>query len=127
MKNTFDRSKGSSKYLSVKELFCSGSRTSSRAEAGSPLKSLPTLSISSNKNTGSFLPRPLLDRMEVIQLEGYTPNEKFNIAKKYLISKQIEENGLNKENISISDRAIKDIIDYYTRVGVLLFFYCNFF
>ena len=56
MKKIFDRSKGSSKYLSVKELFCSGSRTSKRAEAGSPLKSLPTLSISSNKNTGSFLP-----------------------------------------------------------------------
>lgn len=66
-------------------------------------------------NTRSTIPRPLLDRMEVIQLEGYTPNEKFNIAKKYLISKQIEENGLKKENISISDRAIKDIIDYYTR------------
>ena len=66
-------------------------------------------------NTTATIPRPLLDRMEVIQLEGYTPNEKFNIAKKYLISKQIEENGLKKENISISDRAIKDIIDYYTR------------
>ena len=66
-------------------------------------------------NSTSTIPRPLLDRMEVIQIEGYTPNEKLNIAKKYLVSKQIEENGLKKENINISERALKDIIDYYTR------------
>ncbi len=66
-------------------------------------------------NSTSTIPRPLLDRMEVIQIEGYTHNEKLNIAKKYLVSKQIEENGLKKENINISERALKDIIDYYTR------------
>jgi len=66
-------------------------------------------------NTSQTIPRPLLDRMEVIEIGGYTPNEKLNIAKKYLVPKQIEENGLKNENISISERAIKDIIDYYTR------------
>ena len=66
-------------------------------------------------NTTQTIPRPLLDRMEVIEIGGYTPNEKLNIAKKYLVSKQISENGLKSENINISDRALKDIIDYYTR------------
>lgn len=66
-------------------------------------------------NTTSTIPRPLLDRMEVINLGGYTPNEKFNIAKKYLVPKQFEENGLKKNQIKISDRAIRDIIDFYTR------------
>lgn len=66
-------------------------------------------------NTRQTIPRPLLDRMEVIELGGYTPNEKLNIAKKYLVSKQISENGLKKENINISEKALKDIIDYYTR------------
>lgn len=66
-------------------------------------------------NTTSTIPRPLLDRMEVINLEGYTPNEKFNIGKKYLWPKQIKENGLKDSQIKISDRALKDIIDYYTR------------
>lgn len=66
-------------------------------------------------NTISTIPRPLLDRMEVINLEGYTPNEKFNIGKKYLWPKQIKENGLKDSQIKISDRALKDIIDYYTR------------
>ncbi|MDY3903466.1 endopeptidase La [Peptoniphilus sp.] len=66
-------------------------------------------------NTTQTIPRPLLDRMELIDIGGYTPNEKLNIAKKYLVSKQISENGLKKENISISEKALKDIIDYYTR------------
>ena len=66
-------------------------------------------------NTRQTIPRPLLDRMEVIEIGGYTPNEKLNIAKKYLVSKQISENGLKKENINISEKALRDIIDYYTR------------
>lgn len=66
-------------------------------------------------NSIGTIPGPLLDRMEIISLSGYTPDEKYNIAKKYLLPKQINENGLKLENISISDKAIKDIIDYYTR------------
>lgn len=66
-------------------------------------------------NTVDTIPGPLLDRMEVIELTGYTPEEKFNIAKKYLLPKQIKENGLKKEQFSMSDSVIKDIIDYYTR------------
>lgn len=66
-------------------------------------------------NTTNTIPRPLLDRMEVITLGGYTPEEKFNIAKKYLVPKQISQNGLKKEQLKISDGAIRNIIDYYTR------------
>lgn len=66
-------------------------------------------------NTTSTIPSPLLDRMEIINLEGYTPYEKFNIGKKYLLPRQIKENGLNKKNFALSDGAIKEIINYYTR------------
>ncbi|MGE3386005.1 MAG: endopeptidase La, partial [Bdellovibrionales bacterium] len=61
------------------------------------------------------IPRPLLDRMEVIQLEGYTESEKFNIAKRYLVPKQIEMHGLKDYKINFSDAAIKEIIRSYTR------------
>jgi ATP-dependent Lon protease len=61
------------------------------------------------------IPRPLLDRMEVIQLEGYTETEKFNIAKKYLIPKQLESHGLGDYKISINDTAVKEVIRSYTR------------
>jgi len=61
------------------------------------------------------IPRPLLDRMEVIQLEGYTESEKFNIAKKYLIPKQLEAHGLGDYKININDAAIREIIRSYTR------------
>lgn len=61
------------------------------------------------------IPRPLLDRMEVITLSGYTEEEKFNIAEKYLLPRQIKENGLQKEQISISRKAILHIIRHYTR------------
>ena len=61
------------------------------------------------------IPPPLLDRMEVIRLSGYTEDEKVNIAKKYLIEKQLEQNGLKKEEIAIRDSVIRDIIRYYTR------------
>lgn len=66
-------------------------------------------------NSTSTIPRPLLDRMEVIRLSGYTPQEKFQIAKRYLLPKQIKENGLKKSQIKFTDKAIEDIINYYTR------------
>ncbi|OCL24492.1 endopeptidase La [Gilliamella sp. wkB171] len=61
------------------------------------------------------IPAPLLDRMEVIRLSGYTEDEKLNIAKQHLISKQIENNGLKSKEIEIDDSAIIGIIRYYTR------------
>lgn len=61
------------------------------------------------------IPAPLLDRMEVIRLSGYTEDEKFNIAKRYLIPKQIKGNGLEPEEISIGEKSVRDIIRYYTR------------
>ena len=58
---------------------------------------------------------PLLDRMEVIRISGYTEDEKMEIAKKYLLPKQIKENGLKQGEWTVSDEALKDIIRYYTR------------
>lgn len=66
-------------------------------------------------NTTSTIPRPLLDRMEVIEVEGYTEEDKLQIAKKYLVPKMIEASGLKKKQIRISDRAIRSLINYYTR------------
>lgn len=61
------------------------------------------------------IPPPLLDRMEVIHLSGYTEDEKLKIAKGYLIPKQIKNNGLKEDEIEIDDSAIRDIVRYYTR------------
>lgn len=61
------------------------------------------------------IPSPLLDRMEIIRLSGYTEDEKVEIAKRHLIDKQVEAHGLKEEEWSISESAIRDIIRYYTR------------
>ena len=61
------------------------------------------------------IPGPLLDRMEVIRLSGYTEDEKLNIAMQHLLQKQIERNGLKKGELTIEENAILDIIRYYTR------------
>ena len=64
------------------------------------------------------IPQPLVDRMEVIRISGYTENEKLNIASKYLLPKQVEENGLKKNEIKVADSAIKSLIRFYTRIRV---------
>jgi len=61
------------------------------------------------------IPAPLLDRMEVIRIPGYTEDEKLNIAKRYLVRKQMKNNGLKEDELTIADGAIRDIIRYYTR------------
>jgi ATP-dependent Lon protease len=61
------------------------------------------------------IPGPLLDRMEIIRLPGYIEDEKLNIAKQYLIPKQLERNGLEKEEVKLSDNSILDIVRHYTR------------
>ncbi len=66
-------------------------------------------------NTLERIPRPLQDRMEIIRIPGYTETEKLQIAKKYLIRKQREANGLKEENIEFSDKAVLSIIRHYTR------------
>ena len=66
-------------------------------------------------NTLDTIPAPLRDRMEIIELSGYTPQEKEEIAKRYLVPKQLKQNGLDKKRLSIADSAIAEIIDGYTR------------
>src|SRR2546423_134063 len=61
------------------------------------------------------IPPPLLDRMEVIRLSGYTEDEKMNIGVKYLLPKQMKNNGLKDGELSVSDAAIRDVVRYYTR------------
>ena len=66
-------------------------------------------------NDVSGIPKPLLDRMELIEVSSYTENEKFHIAKEHLIEKQKSKNGIKKEQLTITDGALKDIIRLYTR------------
>src|ERR1700753_3846173 len=66
-------------------------------------------------NTLDTIPGPLRDRMEVIQLAGYTEEQKLQIAKRYLVPRQIERNGLTKSKIAFSDPALRVIISDYTR------------
>ena len=61
------------------------------------------------------IPAPLLDRMEVIRLSGYTEDEKVNIAQRYLLPKQLKNNGVKKEELSVTEDALRDIVRYYTR------------
>ena len=61
------------------------------------------------------IPGPLLDRMEVIRLSGYTEDEKINIAMRYLVAKQKQNNGLREDELQLSESAIRDIVRYYTR------------
>lgn len=66
-------------------------------------------------NSLDTVSRPLLDRMEIIELSGYTSNEKFHIAKDYLVKKSMKNNGLDDNDLTISDDAIEAVIEYYTR------------
>ena len=66
-------------------------------------------------NSTSTIPRPLLDRMEVIQVMGYTEEEKVKIAEKYLVPKQMKAHGLKPKNFFISEKTLRDVINYYTR------------
>lgn len=66
-------------------------------------------------NNPDTIPRPLLDRMEVINVSGYTEEEKLNIGRKHLLPKQLGEHGLNEKNVEITEQAFRDIINKYTR------------
>lgn len=66
-------------------------------------------------NSAQDIPRPLLDRMEVIEVSGYTENEKFHIAKNHLVKKQLAKHGFEAEQLTISDKALVRIIHYYTK------------
>ena len=66
-------------------------------------------------NTTSTIPRPLLDRMEVLEVSGYTEEDKLQIAEQYLVPKQVKENGLTKSNISFTETGLRTLINYYTR------------
>ena len=65
-------------------------------------------------NVTDTIPYPLLDRMEIIEINGYTNEEKLQIAKKYLLPKQLKANGLTSKNLSVTDKALKEIIESYT-------------
>lgn len=66
-------------------------------------------------NTLDTIPRPLIDRMEIIEIKIYTKREKISIAKNHLIPKQLKRHGLNKRTLKISDSALEEMIDHYTR------------
>jgi ATP-dependent Lon protease len=73
--------------------------------------SLENVMFITTANTTSTIPGPLLDRMEVIEISGYTDVEKRNIAEKYLIKKQLSEHGLKENQVKISENAINEIIE----------------
>ncbi len=77
--------------------------------------SLENVMFITTANTTATIPEPLLDRMEVIEISGYTDIEKKNIAERYLIKKQIKEHGLKEKQVSISQNAVTEIIERYTR------------
>ena len=79
-----------------------------------PLDLSKVLFIATANDAGN-IPRPLLDRMELIEVGSYTANEKFHIAKEHLLEKELSRNGLSKEQLTISDSALKEIIEHYTR------------
>ncbi|MBQ1263294.1 MAG: endopeptidase La, partial [Oscillospiraceae bacterium] len=66
-------------------------------------------------NTTSTIPAPILDRMEVIELSSYTAEEKFRIIKDHIVKKQLKKHGLTRNTLRITDSAVRDIIDFYTR------------
>ena len=66
-------------------------------------------------NSLQDIPRPLMDRMEIIEVSSYTENEKFHIAKDHLMAKQFAKNGIEKGQLKITDKALKDMISFYTR------------
>ncbi len=66
-------------------------------------------------NSTDTIPRPLLDRMELIEINSYTANEKFHIASEHLVAKQLKKNGIKSEELQFSDEALQDIIRFYTR------------
>lgn len=66
-------------------------------------------------NSTDTIPRPLLDRMEMVSIAGYTENERFHIGKDYLIPKQLEKNGLKKKNLQINDAGLRAMISHYTK------------
>lgn len=66
-------------------------------------------------NSTDTIPRPLLDRMELVSIAGYTENERFHIGKDYLIPKQLEKNGLKKKNLQINDAGLRAMISHYTK------------
>lgn len=66
-------------------------------------------------NSLDTIPKPLIDRMEIIQLPSYTKNEKISIAKNHLIPKQLKKHGLTKRTLKITDEAVSEVIDFYTR------------
>jgi ATP-dependent Lon protease len=77
--------------------------------------SLENVMFITTANTTETIPEPLLDRMEVIEIAGYTDEEKRNIAEKYLIKKQLKEHGITEEQFSISENALNEILGKYTR------------
>ena len=75
----------------------------------------PSVMFITTANTTDTIPRPLLDRMEVIELPSYTDEEKLQIAKRHLLPKEMKRHGLKKAQLKVSDGAIREIIASYTR------------